>query len=391
MEEDINLLIGINGSGKSNFFKAVEMLKSGMKNELSEVVREWGGFDSLFCKTVGSSEYADSIGLNFILDKKNLSEFNYYFQDDIEYQIILRKKPAFDNYDVVEWVNSVKENKSNFTLLNFQHGRGWIFEKEAQNDPNENGGNNGTGWQKIHYDDKNPEELVLASIDDSDRYPALTALAKALRSIDIYHYFDTSPNSPLRKSIKATGKEKLSARGENLFPLLNTLDIKHTPTFERITCHLNMVNEQFSDVKFQQLGNGVFQAYLKEKKLNSAIHAAHVSDGTLKFLCLMAIFLNPSRGPAIFIDEPEKGLHPDMINHLATIMSEASYESQIIIATHSTLLLNRFKVKNIRVFEKDESNLTQINAFSEEDFQDWYTEFAPGNMWEKGELGGVRF
>ncbi|MEX0967187.1 MAG: AAA family ATPase [Bacteroidia bacterium] len=393
LEADVNLLIGINGSGKSNLFKALDLLRSGMKGGLAEIIRDWGGFDNIYCKCPGETEHPNSIGLKFILDKNFLSRFNYYFQDDIEYTIILRKKPSFDNYDIVEWVNSIKDNGQDFTLLSFQHGCGWIYEKKTKSEEvEEEFEQYGSGnWHRVNYDDKEPEELVLSTIDDSDRYPALTALAKALRSIDVYNYFNTKTDSPLRTSIKATGEEKLQREGENLFPVLNTLDIKHPRVFDQLKDHLNIINEQFIDLKFQQFGSGVFQAYLKEKNLNSAIHAAQVSDGTLKFLCLLAILLNPSRGAVIFIDEPEKGLHPDMLREIASIILNSAKESQIIIATHSPQLLNFFKVRNIRVFEKDEENKTIIKTYNEEDFKEWYNEFAPGNLWEKGELGGVRF
>lgn len=395
LESDTNLLIGINGSGKSNLFKALDLLKQGMKGDLATLIREWGGFDNMYCKCPGETEHQNTIGIKFILDKDHLSSFNYYFKDDVEYMIILRKKPSFDNYDVVEWVNSIKpgDTKSDFTLMNFQHGKGWIFEKEIRDDhaEEERTPYGGKDWKRVEYADKEPEELVLHTIDDSDRYPLLTALAKALRSVDIYNFFNTAPGSTLRTSIKATGEEKLQREGGNLFPVLNTIDIKYTKYFDEIKDRLNIVNEHFIDLKFQQFGSGVFQAYLKEKELDSAINAAHVSDGTLQFLCLLAIFLNPARGKTIFIDEPEKGLHPDMLNEVASMVQHATSGSQVIIATHSPHLLNQFKLRNIRVFEKDERNRSVVRAFQEDAFKEWYEDYAPGQLWENGEVGGVRF
>ena len=395
LESDVNLMVGINGSGKSNLFKALDLLKWGMKGELAELVRSWGGFDNIYCKCSGETEYQDNVGIKFLLDPSVLSKYNYNFQDDIEYQIVLRKKPSFDNYDVLEWVDFVKDDRDqNFRQLHFQHGRGWIIEKKQEDEvlrdeqENYSGSNN---WHKVHYDDKNPEELVLADMNDTNRYPALTALAKAFKALDLYHYLNVRPGSPLRMSMKATGEEKLQREGDNLFSVLNTLDIKHTQVSEELRDKLNVVNEQFKDLRFLQYGSGVFQAFLKEQKLKGAIHAAHVSDGTLIFLCLLSILLNPSRGPVVFIDEPEKGLHPDMIVELGALIAEAGKGSQIIVATHSPQLLNGFKLRNISVFEKDKNNTSVVKKFEEKNFAEWYEEFAPGNMWEKGEFGGVRF
>jgi predicted ATPase len=395
LEQDVNLLVGINGSGKSNLFKGFDLLKRGMKGELAELIREWGGFENVFCKCPGGTAHADSVGIKFLLDAAHLSKYNYHFLDDVEYQIILRKKPAFDNFDVIEWVNFVKTGKDEqFTQLSFNHGRGYIIEKKIVSKDISDKDDIASGirtWHKVEYDDKNPEELVLADINDSDRYPALTALSKALKSIDLYHYLNVRNNSPLRRSMSATGEEKLHREGDNLFPVLNTLEIKHTQVSERIRERLNVVNDKFNDLRFLQYGSGVFQAFLKEKKLTGAIHAAHVSDGTLLFLCLLAILLNPAKGSVVFIDEPEKGLHPDMLVELGALIAEASLNSQIIIATHSPQLLNGFKLRNIRVFEKDESNTSVVKSYEESDFSEWYEEFAPGYMWEKGEFGGVRY
>jgi predicted ATPase len=130
---------------------------------------------------------------------------------------------------------------------------------------------------------------------------------------------------------------------------------------------------------------------LRENKFlkNTPLHL--ISDGTLRFLCLMAIFYNPNRGEVIFIDEPELGLHPDMINTLYRAIELAAETSQIIISTHSAHLLDYFKLKNVRVFEKDENNATEVEQFSEEDFKGWYKQFNPGQMWRAGDIGGKRW
>lgn len=116
-----------------------------------------------------------------------------------------------------------------------------------------------------------------------------------------------------------------------------------------------------------------------------------MSDGTLRFILLMTIFFNPMRGDFIALDEPEGGLHPDMISLLAEMMREASRNSQIIMATHSPLLLNQFELDDIIIFEKNKENESIIKRVTEDDFPDWEGEYLPGQMWMNGQIGAKRW
>ena len=118
----------------------------------------------------------------------------------------------------------------------------------------------------------------------------------------------------------------------------------------------------------------------------------HISDGTLRFLLLLSILYNPDRGTLVCLDEPEIGLHPDMINTIAEgIKYAAQTGTQMFIATHSPLLLNAFDLEDILIFEKDENNKSIVKTKSEEDFADWQGKFLAGQMWLRGQLGGTRW
>ena len=142
--------------------------------------------------------------------------------------------------------------------------------------------------------------------------------------------------------------------------------------------------------KFNFLGGNI-ELMLDEKNLNSSIHVSDISDGTLRYLCLLAILCNPCRGSFVCIDEPETGLHPDMIAGIGRLIIEVSKKSNIIISTHSVRLLNSFEVENIRVIEKDKDNASKIFHYTTKDFEGWYQEFSPGTMWCNGDLGGNRW
>ena len=130
---------------------------------------------------------------------------------------------------------------------------------------------------------------------------------------------------------------------------------------------------------------------LDEKKLDSAIHVTNISDGTLRYLCLLSILYNPDRGKFICIDEPEVGLHPDMALNITNAIKEASQNSTMLIATHSENILDAFDIEHVRVFEKEPDNSTLVNSFSVTDFEKWYDEYNLGKMWRKGDIGGNRW
>ena len=137
---------------------------------------------------------------------------------------------------------------------------------------------------------------------------------------------------------------------------------------------LKSVNEHFENIRFQNVG-GYLEMHLIEKGLNSSITPRHISDGTLRFLCLMAILYNPNRGIIICIDEPELNLHFDMLSTTFGKQSNSLWLKQvkIIISTHSPQLLDWFDFENVRVFEKDENNATIVMELDKKRFEGWRT------------------
>jgi len=381
-----NLLVGINGSGKSNLLKAIQLLKVGVEGNANDtalkylIISKWGGFDNIYCKSRGDSNFKNSIGLEFIFDGDILSEYGpYEFRGDVTYKIILLRKGSTDNYSISESIAL----DSGFQFLNFINGSGRVQERLGDGEV-----------RPVQYDDYDSQELVLSKISDfdRDRYLPLVLVKNAIKDIAVYNYFDTTAESKIRKAMIATSSErKLLPDGSNLPQILNLIKIKHKDSFRKIQAKLHDVNEMFSGFDFNFLGSGVFELMLDEKELNSSVHITHISDGTLRYLCLLSILYNPNRGKFVCIDEPEVGLHPDMIYNIASAIEEAGLDTTFIIATHSENVLNAFNIENIRVFEKDENNCTIVQEFSEEDFSGWYDEFSPGNMWRAGDLGGKRW
>lgn len=381
LNQDINVIVGINGSGKTNFLKAIRLLKTGVSgSELKELILEkWGGVDEIFFKGQDISEFKHSIGLEFIFDKNIISKYGYNFNHDICYKIVIIKSSGLNQYFINETIGTIEGYK----YLDFNNGRGRIAERVNEEVFSQ--------VKFVKYIDYDPQELVLSKIFDSERYWPLDSLRKAISDLMVYDYFDTTPNSPIRKAMKATSGKKLLADGSNLPQILNTIKINHKKEFQRIVQLLNDVNENFKGFDFHFLGSGNFELMLDENKLDSAIHVTNISDGTLRYLCLLSILYNPDRGKLICIDEPEVGLHPDMVLNITNAIKESSRNSTMLIATHSENILDAFEVEHVRVFEKEGDNSTIVNSFKKEEFEKWYDEYNLGKMWRKGDIGGNRW
>ena len=385
LHPDVNILIGINGSGKSNFFKAVKLLKEGVAGIglRAYIFDNLGGFDNIFFKGQNNS-IPNATQIEYCFNKNVITNANYgfRFRDDIIYRIRINRSHSLQNYYIQEHIETKKTlPQTGFIYLDFTNGNGFLYEKVNEEE----------APKPIRYNDFNSQELVLKDVSDSDRYYPLTTIRKAIKDIAVYDYFDTTPTSPIRKATLATSDNRLNSIGTNLPQILNTIKLNDKQNFKKILKSLKEVNINFLGLDYHVIGGSNIELMLEEDKLNSSIHVSSFSDGTLRYLCLLAILYNPERGKFICIDEPEVGLHPDMIRNIANAIKEASEQSTIIIATHSVDLLNYFRIENLQVFEKDENNATKVVTYKEEQFEGWYDSFNVGQMWVAGDFGGVRY
>jgi predicted ATPase len=382
LHPNTNILIGINGSGKSNFLKAIRLLKEGVDGVglKRHILDNLGGFDNMFFKGYTNGNATNKISIEYTLDGSAISEgkYGFRFTEDIVYTIVLIKSPSFQNYYIKENLKSER----GYVYLDFTNGEGYLNEKVEEEVQTEQ--------SLIKYTDFDPQELVIKEVSDTDRYNAITTVKKAIRDIFVYDYFDTTPKSNIRKPMLPSSEKRLFPDGTNLPQILNTIKINYKSSYKKIADMLNEVNSNFSGFDFNFIGGNI-ELMLEEKGLNSSVHVSNISDGTLRYLCLLSILFNPDRGRLVCIDEPEVGLHPDMIVNIANAIKEASEASTLIVSTHSENLLNYFEVENLRVFEKNQLNSTEVNSYTSSQFVDWYEEFSIGQMWKQGDLGGVRY
>jgi predicted ATPase len=381
LNSDINILLGINGSGKTSFLNAFRLLYEGISGIGFETLfqNQWGGFHQV--ANVNKKE-AEFIKLTYVFDHETLKKINTSspFESDVYYNISIY--PSGTSYYIKELLYTEKKGKrtDNFTYLDFVNGNGKLsirYESE------------GIKFEDYRDGEVSGQELVLRQITDPLRYLPSYTLKKAIDNMSIYGHFDTNSSSPLRLPTNEFVSSKLRKSGDNLASLLNYLKNNRTLIYDKIEKNLSKINPAYKSIEFSLYGSQIYLS-LKEKDLDKTIGALHLSDGTLGYLLLMTIFCNPNRGFLVGVDEPECGLHPDMIKSICDMMKESS-ESQIIVATHSPLLLNHFDLEDILVFEKDEQNETVVKRLNEDDFPDWEGDFLPGQMWLRGQIGGKRW
>lgn len=365
-----NVLVGINGSGKSNFLKVFELLKEALDGRgLRRYILEIGGVNEMLYQ--GERENDEIIVyLNYEygnLEDNTLERVNYEIKIvPTQTEYYLKEKAVFeadyDSFIIFEREDKVINKAANINALKFKR-------------------------LKIN------NELELFVVDSQLREISngglFGRLILDLMNLSYIGFIDTTPKSSIRKPVLAIPEKKLINGGDNLAQVLNTIKINDKKTYRKIIEALQRVNPYFKDFDFRPFGTN-FEMLLEEEGLNRSIHLSKVSDGTLRYLCLVTALMTNKKS-VLCIDEPETGLHPDMLFNIAQAIKEAGETSTVIISTHSAQLLNYFDLENVRVFEKDEENATQVYAYTEGDFKGWYETFQVGNMWRQGDIGGNRY
>jgi predicted ATPase len=376
LHPEVNILVGINGSGKSNFLRALRILKEGVNGIglYNYFVRHLGGFDTVYNRTVLPGELnSNKIELEFTFDTKKFKyKDEYEFEDDsLVYTITLNRKIGGGaDYFTEESLWRSDGYKYFFSMLGFEEDGKSVYYNKG-------------------FDE---QELMLGSIvlRNEDDFNALEVIKKNIKEIFVYESFDTSPNSGIRRMVNSNSTKALSLDGSNLTQLLNIIKINDKRNFRKIEELFKEVNPNFSGFDFHFIAGNI-ELQLEEREFVRSIPISNFSDGTLRYLCLLAIFFNSNRGNIVCIDEPELGLHPDMLLNIANTIKEISPETLFVISTHSENFLNYFEVENLKIFEKTDRNQTIIKSFSTDQFAEWYEDYTIGQMWKQGDFGGVRY
>jgi predicted ATPase len=233
-----------------------------------------------------------------------------------------------------------------------------------------------------------PNQSILYQIRSPQQYPEITYLSNQLKSICIYDEWDIGSNSKLKKPQSAyLSEHPLLEDGSNIGLFFNNL--QYQLGSKNILDKIKKFYEEAEELTVR-IYSGTAQIFIREEGLIQPIPINRLSDGTLRYLFLLALLLDPTPPPLICIEEPEIGLHPDILPTIAELLIDASERTQLIVTTHSDALVSALPPESVLVCDRDEkgSHLRRLNP---EDLKEWLEEFSLGHLWRMGELGGTRW
>lgn len=339
--KDLNIFVGANGAGKSNLISFFRMLQSLIEGNLDDYVRDSGGISDLLHngrKATKQMEFETRFGIR-------------------GYRFIIKPSP----------------------------GEGFALTDEARY--YEHGS---TGWWELGSSVDNSSLLVKeakgSTLDSENSEPVYNAI----NSWKIYHFHDTSLTAPMRHAEIVEDNKALRSDASNIGPFLLRLRNEKRFYYDEILNACRLVAPFLDDFLLdpRQLGPKTKVSLTwKIKGSDYPMQPYHLSDGSIRFICLATALLQPNPPSTIIIDEPELGLHPEAIRILGELIEDAAKRTQIIVATQSPLLLDQFSIEDIVVVnrEKGQSVFERLKrAF----FNKWLEAYSVGELWSKNVIQG---
>ncbi len=234
------------------------------------------------------------------------------------------------------------------------------------------------------------KETGLSSVRDSQGHSEIARLVAAtMRGWRRFHFHDTGASAPMKQKRKLDDNRALRTEGDNLAPFLFSLKASAPSSYRRIVEAVRAVAPFFDDFSLapDAVNPDVIQLAWRHKTDDALFTADALSDGTLRFICLATLLLQPELPSLIVIDEPELGLHPFAITQLAALVRSAATRSQVLLATQSVTLLDQFNADEVIVAERSNGEST-FRRLDDQALDEWRQEYSLGELWLKNVLGG---
>ena len=245
--------------------------------------------------------------------------------------------------------------------------------------------------QMISRDELTPGQSVLRERKDPFLYQEMSFVSRQFDSVRLYREWNMGRNSAIRRPQPTDSAiDFLDEDFANLSLILNRLE--GSAALPIIEDQLKQFYETYERVGVSIFANTA-QLWIREKGLNDAVPATRLSDGTLRFLALLSILCHPQPPPLVCIEEPELGLHPDVIHQVAKLLIEASQRTQIIVTTHSAELIDHLweDPESVVICERYPDTGTEFNRLNKDELKDWLERYELGELWRTGQVGGNRF
>jgi predicted ATPase len=340
----VNILIGPNGAGKSNFISFFRMLSWCVSSvdQFQNYIAESG-----FASALLFDKIATEIQTHLVLETS--SGTNEYFSRLVhgagDILFFADEKVRYSKKDHGK-VNPV------WTSLGAAHKESKLFEFSATN-------------------------------------TTVKTISALLKQIAVYQFHDTSPKSAIRNRWKVSDGRWLKESGANLGSNLYHLYKNHPNEYTKIIKHIKLVLPFFTDFVFEEERGSMLLRWVEWSSPYLTFDVSQASDGMLRYIAVVTLLCQPhnSLPAAIFIDEPELGLHPSAIAQVAGLIKTASRYCQVFVATQSPILIDMFEPEEVTVVERDgrASKFTRLNT---DELKSWLEEYSLSELWEKNVFGG---
>lgn len=339
---DVTILLGANGSGKSNILNFFRMLQQMMRGNLQRYIAE-AGSNQKFLYYGPKKTPSLSASLRFE-DESNSDVYEFNLARAVPDRLIITG----------ETVEFKKAGEDGGVLTELP----------------------------MNYNES-------ALVDTSDEQ--LMRLRNLLSSCKVFQFSDSSVLSPMRQTGPVDTANYLQSDGGNLAAFLYFLKNNYGESYRRIRDYVREVVPQFHDFYLAPTNGYISLKWIDKSPNDYVMSADQLSDGSMRFIALATLLLEPEETmpSLIIIDEPELGLHPYAVDQLNEMINDASNHSQIVVATQSPALIDGFPIESIRVIERnDDSAGTIVRELKDEEFKDWLEEYTVSELWNKNLIGG---
>ena len=364
----LNVLIGPNASGKSNLIDVIGLVRSA-PSDLNASIRKGGGAEEWVWKGAPNGVHP-SLELVVANPQGNQPLRHLLSFTKGEYDFTIETERIENEYPYAG------EPKPYF-YYEYAHGRASVQQR----------GQESRGLARETVD---AAQSILSQRRDPDYYPAITHLSSLYERIRIYREWQFGRDALPRRSQPADMRgDRLEEDYSNLGLVLSHMG--KSPTAKQSVIEgLRDLYEGFTNYEVIPYSGSV-QIFFIEGGQRS-IPATRLSDGTLRYLCLLAILYNPNPPPVVCIEEPELGLHPDVVAGLAKHLRAASERMQLIVTTHSDILIDALSdTPESIVVTENHNGATQMNRLNADELRVWLERYSLGQLWTKGHIGGNRW
>ena len=372
--EPLNVLIGPNASGKSNLIEAFELLRS-TPTDFAAAIRDGGGPREWIWK---GQPRVGSATMETVLAKENPARDP--LRHRLEFSTVQNRVEVLD--EAIEELKPRPGEMEPFFYYRFQHGNPVINIRQSEGDDRR-------AERRLRREDFRSTQSVLAQRKDPDLYPEVTWVGNQFREMQLFREWTFGRFGALRTPQPADlPGDRLLPNASNLALVLN--EIEH-----RDGTHFNAALRRFFP-RFKRMttrvAGGTVQFYLHESDIDSPIPATRLSDGTIRFIAILAILLAPDPPSFVCIEEPELGLHPDAVAQMAELLVEASSRMQLVVTTHSESLVSALTECPDAVITCERpgpaTTLHRLDpGLDPEHLKGWLNDYSLGDLWGMGELG----